>query len=1344
MNIKIKVMDKIKIKIAIAYITTGLCLWGAQNAIAGVNIGQPVRKSTTSNPNQDKRLLSGCDPATANIDLDVNNVRARILNGGDMWWDLVATAKYEIPKVTTANGVHRCSLFAGALWLGGYDNTNLRLAAMTYRQNGSDFFPGPLDTSSGNTSSDECQRWDKIFEVTRQDVDNFKNNSGQAPPTNILQWPGTGDPSKGEAHSLAPFVNVSNSGYYNPSAGDYPDVPGDQNLWFIFNDRGNIHSESKADPIGVEVKTLAFAFATNDQINDMTFYKHVITNRGSTTLTKTYFGQWVDPDLGYAFDDYVGCDSTRNLGFDYNGEDVDPGVTGYGANPPSVGVEFFEGPFADPGPGVIPGVTRLGMSKFMYYNNDFSVQGNPTEAIHYYNYLDGRWTNGKQLQKGGNGYSSSGGPANFMFPGDPQTCIGWSEKCANNPPGDRRFIESSGTFTLLPGAVNNITTGVVWARTNSGGAVGSLSLLKLASDYAKELYINNFALISGPDAPTMTVQELDKKIILTLTNTNNPTDNIEGFDTTYKNSNGNRVDYKFEGYQIFQLANSTVGGADLNDPDKARQVAEVDLRNNVTVLINRDPDQATGAGTYTYTQEVNGVDSGIRHSFVINSDAFSNTGSGLINFQFYYFMVVAYARNVNYLGEFDSLAGPGHQYLASRKTILANNLVVYQAIPHDPTPEFGGIQLNSTYGSGPEITRIEGTGNGGNNTDLTDSTINKILELNYDPTPTYTIGRGPVNIKVIDPLSVQNANYVMYFIDTTKTFKSGLLDRQGRWEIYDVKDMAHPVKSDDQIGNGNEQIIPQWGLSVTVNQSFYPTDSPVVDAKNGLLDATMTFTDDNNHWLTGIQSSAPVPDLSTQDIPTISAWIRAGSVGNTATGTGANAWKMETDDAAIPITITSSGGTQTSVYQFLDPQAVYLNILGGIIGPAALVARSAQTSGGYFTMGPMYQNLPYTSPQARSTPSIDLVFTSDKTKWTQGVVLEMSEASGLAEGGARKFDARRHASWTGNADASGNPIYDNTDSGRSWFPGYAINIETGERLNIMFGEDSHDINDNGRDMIWNPTSNYANPATSSTDIFYYLWGGKHWIYVMNSRSASINKNASFWGNSNAGIGYDGGKIYQSALLAGRKYYSGGSVPNPQYYDAIFNSAAWIMGPLLMPNHSLASLNDGIIPTDVKIRLRVSKPYETFDMNAQAGGTELNNAIPYYTFSTSGIAAKTNNIAAGKTAIDKVGVVPNPYYAYDFYETSQIDNRVRIINLPSTCTISIYTLNGSLVRQYSHAGVGNAGNSDAQETYLDWDLKNQAGIPIAGGVYIIYVDGGALGTKVIKWFGVLRPIDLDTF
>ncbi len=71
---------------------------------------------------QSQKLAAGdCGPATASVDLDINNVRARIFTGGDMWWDLSAEPKYEIPKSSEDQPENPSSLFAGAIWIGGID-----------------------------------------------------------------------------------------------------------------------------------------------------------------------------------------------------------------------------------------------------------------------------------------------------------------------------------------------------------------------------------------------------------------------------------------------------------------------------------------------------------------------------------------------------------------------------------------------------------------------------------------------------------------------------------------------------------------------------------------------------------------------------------------------------------------------------------------------------------------------------------------------------------------------------------------------------------------------------------------------------------------------------------------------------------------------------------------------------------------------------------------------------------------------------------------------------------------------------------------------------------------------
>ena len=115
------------------------------------------------------------------------------------------------------------------------------------------------------------------------------------------------------------------------------------------------------------------------------------------------------------------------------------------------------------------------------------------------------------MEYGGNGFNTSGIGCDFMFPDDSDqqqywgtngvVVAPWSETSAGNPPGDRRFIQSAGPFTLEPGAVNYITTGAVWAQASPGGGPWSaVQNLKKADDLAQALFDNDFQILNGPDA----------------------------------------------------------------------------------------------------------------------------------------------------------------------------------------------------------------------------------------------------------------------------------------------------------------------------------------------------------------------------------------------------------------------------------------------------------------------------------------------------------------------------------------------------------------------------------------------------------------------------------------------------------------------------------------------------------------------------------------------------------------------------------------------------------------------------------------------------------------------------
>lgn len=1307
-----------------------------------------------------RQTLASCTPAFAKTDLDINNVRTTIMTGGDMWWDL-ANPKYEVPK---GSGTH--SVFGGSLWIGGLDaGGQLKVAAMTYRQNGNDFWPGPLDMSTVSTDAAVCNAYDKHWKVTRKEVEEFVSwyETGlplnYTPPQSILTWPGNGDPSKNHDQFLAPFHDRDGDGIYNPSAGDYPgyvlsslnndcskdQLFGDQTLWWVFNDKGSAHTETGSQAIGLELQAQAFAFTTNDEINNMTFYKYKIINRSTIALNDCYFGVWADSDLGYAFDDFVGCDVSRGLGYTYNGDANDgssaaaqPGA--YGANPPALGIDFFQGPLADAGDGIDndrDGVVdeqgeQIIMSRFLYYNNSGSVQGDPQLATDYYNYLIGLWRDGTPFTYGGNGYGGSQ-PCDFMFPGDSdpqgwgtngQPQLPWDEASSNNQPGDRRFVQSAGAFTLAPGAVNYVTTGVVWARASSGGPAASVDLMRLTDDKAQALFDNCFQVLNGPDAPDVTIQEMNQELILFLSNkqgSNNEGENYTEVDPLIgilDPAGTLNLDetFDFEGYQVFQLKEATVTTADLYDPDKARLVVQCDVRNDVKQLVNFNFSPALNANVpQDMTLESN--DAGIAHSFSIKSDAFATGDNRLINHKTYYYMVLAYGYN-SYIPYKDdapynpadplqpSVIGQKKPYKAGRK-----NIKVYAAIPHIPNPEAGGTAFSSSYGSGPKITRIEGNGNGGQVLDFDDKTVEAIL--NATPVdaggtaradqPTYAYSRGPVNIKVIDPLNVAAGDFELRFINNAplSTDPDNVREDTTRWMLTQTAPVQRSWTSEKllNLGAANEQLIPELGISVAITQT-YKTGNGTHPDKNGFMEATMTFGDQSKVWLTGVADQEGQNNFN---------WIRSGTV---PAGTGCGLWA---GDVIGP-----------------DDNGEYEKILGGTWAPYKMTA--GDDPDGCFTgprMTSTTASIIATLNRIETLASVDVVLTPDKSKWSRCVVIEAGSNAGLNEGATPKWHLRAGQS----LDKNGNP--DGTGTGMSWFPGYAINVETGERLNIAFAENSALVAENGRDMKWNPTASVESP------LFDPLWGGMHYIYVFghngNVYYNGTNGPADLNGLRKNIPAYDGCQaIYK--MLTSSQAFTGG---NPSARDVV-NDAMWVNIPLLTDNR-FAFSDPSAMPCEAKVRIRMAKPYQknyhptigtisATNVPDQAVQPQNNND-PLYRFSTYDLQTEKADHETAVNALELINVVPNPYYAYSGYEMNQLDNRVKITNLPEKCTVRIYTISGTQIRKIT---------KDSPQTYMDWDLKNQAGVAIASGMYIIHVDVPGVGEKILKWFGVMRPIDLDSF
>ncbi len=1326
-------------------------------------------------------LANNCIQASSQSELSVNNVRTIMRGAGDFWWD-GTNAKYEVPQ---NSGKH--SLFAGSLWIGGLsDDNTLKVAAMTYRQTGVDFWPGPLDgekeildpntglmipnANYGQTDQEVCSKYNKHWKVRLDEVLSFYQNEvlegdsdpEYSRPTIIDTWPGNG--VDGELDEmLAPFYDWDGDGIYDPNAKDFPAYDiledrdcktddllfGDETIFFVFNDRGNVHSETNSsETIGLEIRAQAFGFTTNDEINDMTFYNFKIINRSIETLNQTYIGHFVDSDIGKYDDDYVGCDVRRGLGYSYNGDEFDDGALGYGANPPAIGMDFFRGPKADNGDGIdndfdgcidctfdedgnpiadtdLPEL--ISMSKFVYYNNNRDPKvGNPDDAPHYYNYLIGRWKDNTPMTWGGNGTDPNSDPTNWMFPGDTDPNHpgeSWTEEGENNSPDDRRFLISAGPFTLEPGAVNLVTTGLVWAKATEGGAFASVQKMRIADDKAQALFDNCFAVLNGPDAPDVSLQRFDKEFILTLTNgqsSNNFNEAYEEVDPTLISTEDLDItnnSYKFEGYQIFQLVDETVSPSDLYDSDKAKLLFQVDVKNYrlgpdsttnfedpIDELINHEYDLNLGQDI-PKNKTIVATNSGIKHSFRITEDLFALGDKKLVNHKYYYYMAVAYGYNeymvymkdVNFDGNIlnPSMLGQKLPFKAGRR-----NIKVASGFPFKNSNEFVG-----EYGARPAMTRLQGQGNSGFEIQMTQNSMDSIKKNFCVADVDYLENFSPVDIFVLDPEKVKSADFIFEFIPESQFDEE--IDDETTWRlIRTIGEASDTVLSSSTISILNEQLIPKWGLAVNANViGDRPWDSK--NTSNGFISATINFEDESNEWLEFMQDM----DYEDNNEDGAQDWIAAGQTAiandDAESAVDARSWSDYgvRDNGALAIAANPDDEIPGVDQFWMDPNEVYEGVLNGTWAPYSVVSGK-----GIFPkydddeideVGDDYDLI----TNLRTLPSVRIVFTSNKEFWTRVPVVEIAEYNT----DERRLKMIRTAN---SKDING---VEQSSQGWSWFPGYAIDKNAGVRLNMMFGENSSLIDENGDDMLWNPTSTIGEYDYSFSNGIVHaegqIFGGMHYVYVLNTPyQGSKETDNPHYDQVVDLIGADGPADRNDK----KKFYT---------------NVAWAGIPILAEDATLLS-------TDVSIDINVAQPLKEWGAGEFECAEDItNNGFPKYAFTTSNI--NVTNIEDRYNTDDPVnlvGVVPNPYYGSSYYETGQLDHIVKITNVPPRAVISIYNVSGTLINQLK--GADFTGD-------VIWGLKNNKGISIASGVYIIHVKTPT-GEKTIKWFGALRPIDLDSF
>lgn len=455
-------------------------------------------------------VLIGCGPLLTNAQspysdtLSINNVEATVFVSGNYFWDLQGAALYHIPA-----GTSKSTIFMLSPWLAGFDaDDSLHLAAINY--SGNEFLPGPIVDIANFNDLVTAQQYNRIWKIYRWQVEEFKQQwqlgnvtNGTYPiPEVINTWPGN---HPGTLDRLAPYYDNNQDGSYNPLDGDYPEIKGDEMLWWVYNDN-TLHESSEGVALGAEYRVSFYAFNYNNPpndsvaaINNITFLNIEVVNRSNNDYYSTMFGIFSDLDIGYAMDDYIGCHVDFNSFYGYNGANVDGTgqFNAYGGPtppPPAQSITFLSGPEADAADGIDnnrngtidePGEC-WGMSHFIHISSDFNIPTNyPQTPYEYYNYMQSVWKDSTHLVYGGQGYiydtTQVYTETNYAFPGtsDPQ---GWGQNGqvmppwdeTANPGGDRKGLGSCGPFTFEQNEIFTVDLALIFAQADTGSPFSSV------------------------------------------------------------------------------------------------------------------------------------------------------------------------------------------------------------------------------------------------------------------------------------------------------------------------------------------------------------------------------------------------------------------------------------------------------------------------------------------------------------------------------------------------------------------------------------------------------------------------------------------------------------------------------------------------------------------------------------------------------------------------------------------------------------------------------------------------------------------------------------------------------
>jgi hypothetical protein len=308
----------------------------------------------------------------------------------------------------------------------------------------------------------------------------------------------------------APYSDLNKNGMFDIGI-DKPGIPDAAQTIFICLTDAFAYSRTSGEGFGGGIKNpllnaeihLTTWVYTLPQLYDVQFIKYEIINKGNKSWDKLRFGLFDDPDINFGQNNYIGCDTTKNLGYAY---EVDSVV--YGA----YGINVLRGVINK-----INGDT-MNFSSFIPQIKYYPCEGVPGNSNEAYHSMQGLKLDGSSF------YDPTNDPPNptkFVFSGDPETRTGWVpskgylsgcngyDTSVILAPQDAKFILGLGddNFSMAPGDTQRIYFSQMVALGNSNE--NSVTNLKSLADRVKIIFdaaiydvVNNsFSTVAGLSLP---------------------------------------------------------------------------------------------------------------------------------------------------------------------------------------------------------------------------------------------------------------------------------------------------------------------------------------------------------------------------------------------------------------------------------------------------------------------------------------------------------------------------------------------------------------------------------------------------------------------------------------------------------------------------------------------------------------------------------------------------------------------------------------------------------------------------------------------------------------------------